>query len=80
MITIQFQENIPDETYQKIIDYIHTLGVKIKAKPEFLEADMHPELTEDDLRNIEISHQQAEQGLLISHEEVMKRAEKLCTK
>lgn len=70
MNTIELQENISFETYQKIVKYIRELGVKIQN-------DTIPfELTKEDLKNIEISHLQAEKGEVLESAEVFEKLRK----
>ncbi len=71
MNTIQLQDNVSFETYQKIVDYIQGLGVKIKH--ENLDVQTPLELTKEDLKNIEISHQQAENEELLDSSDVYKK-------
>lgn len=61
MNTIQLQENVSFETYQKIVHFLEKIGVKIKTSN-------HPELTEQDLINIEISHKQVQEGKVVDNE------------
>ncbi len=67
--TIKFQENVPFETYQKICDFLNNLGVRIET-----ESRVEPHgLTEEDLKNIEISRQQIARGEGIPSEKVHKQ-------
>ncbi len=66
MNVIQLEDNVSFETYQKILSFLDDLGVKVKNKPTKLEHG----LTEEDFKRIEISHQQAENGEMLSSEEV----------
>ncbi len=64
--SIHLDSNISFEKYQKIITYINDLGVKIKNHNQH-------DLTDEDLKIIEISNQQIKEGKVVDNDVVLQK-------
>ncbi len=71
MNSIQFKNDISLEQYNMIVRVLEALNIEVK-KNNISSESCHG-LTKEDLKRIEISHQQAEQGKMVTSEEVHKK-------
>ncbi len=68
MNSIRFKKDISFEQYNMVVRILEALDIEVEK-----DAPKSHGLTEKDLRNIEISHKQAERGEMLSSEEAHKK-------
>ncbi|MBS9774520.1 MAG: hypothetical protein KGV59_05115 [Tenacibaculum sp.] len=81
MNTIELQGDISQEQYQMAVRVLKAINIKVKEDNPFTSvSSIVPELTEEDIKALEQSKKEDEQGLHIASSEVHKKALEICMK
>lgn len=73
MNVIPLKRNLNFQEYQLVVSVLEEIGIEVETAHHF-------ELNEEDLEKIKKSNEEAEKGLLISNDEVQRKALALCIK